>query len=1267
MSASLKVRTPGMIEPFDVLTCPLEGTNLVEASAGTGKTWNICGLYLRLLLERELPVDQILVVTFTRAATAELRERIRTRIAEMLAYVSGSATGEPDPFIAALTTSLEARGRAASGMQRLLDLALQSFDEAAILTIHGWCQRALDETSFASGRPFGVEIQPDDAELRLSVVHDFWRRHIAGDGCPAALAAWLDAKRVTPDTLAALLARRQAKPLAQVRWPADIDAPLRLDADALQSAYDAARSVWRAAREDIAASLNKGAAALYANIYKPVAIEQACAEWDTWLAHDVLMPIRWDKTKLALLSTTCLAKNTRKKLVAPTHPFFDQADALLALRHAAENRLELARLRLTRTLFDEGAAALHGRKREARIASYDDLLRTLYDALQGADGSSLAATLRRRLPVALVDEFQDTDPVQFAIFDRLYGAADAPLFLVGDPKQAIYAFRHADLHTYLQAARNAGAAWTLDENQRSTPGLVAAVNRLFDGNPRAFMLQGLDYRDVGVGAKPRKVLEDRTGVQGDLRIWTLPRWDDGAPLDRRGALDASAIATAAEIARLLNAAKAGDLTLDGDALAPQDIAVLVRTHRQGDAVKQALATLGVGSVELSQATVFKAPDAEEVERLLTAILAPGDDGLLRAALATDIIGLDANAIAALSDDESATLEYVQRFVGYREQWHGAGVSVMFRDMLAREGVAGRLLSRPDGERRFTNLLHLGELLHAAAQTHAAPDALLRWLGDQRRDDARDEVAQLRLESDRNLVHIVTIHKAKGLEYPIVFCPFLWDAFRAPGLALEGREYHDPHGAAVVDFRGEDELGPELATIKSHIKLEKCAEDLRLIYVALTRASHRAYLVAGCYARTYFGKPSARETTCGLLNWLVAGAGMAPEQWLEGGKCSPGDIDAAWARLGRDLAPHVACVPLPTHAGARVALDQPAAEALVALTAPKTIQAPWRISSFSALYHGAVAEKAAIEHDTAAEAPVDDDEAVEPDVVERFDEAVEADARIRLGAAVPARVPASAPARDLAPDDILRFPRGIGAGDCLHAVLEYIDYTDPSGWGRAIDRALREHPVSGRGASSAGEHSLLRGMIQNMLHDVMGTELVDGLRLDTVTPARRLTELAFNLPARRLGASALNAALETLGYAVGRLSFPQLDGYLNGYIDLVVEHHGRYYIVDWKSNHLGNEQADYGPSSLAAAMAQHGYHLQSLLYAVALQRYLAHRVPGYRHETHFGGTLYLFIRGVRPQWGRDDGTAMGVHFDRPDAGVLARLEAVLAAPGMGVPA
>jgi exodeoxyribonuclease V beta subunit len=262
---------------------------------------------------------------------------------------------------------------------------------------------------------------------------------------------------------------------------------------------------------------------------------------------------------------------------------------------------------------------------------------------------------------------------------------------------------------------------------------------------------------------------------------------------------------------------------------------------------------------------------------------------------------------------------------------------------------------------------------------------------------------------------------------------------------------------------------------------------------------------------------------------------------------------------------------------------------------------------------------------------------------------------------------AAPPPDLAANDILRFPRGIGAGDCLHAALERIDFTDPRGWDGAIARALREHPVSLRGVPAAAQPPLLHRMVTRMLGDVLRTELPDGIRLDAVTQARRLTELEFNLPAHELAAPALNALLHARGYAVGRLTFPHLQGYLRGFIDLVLEHDGRYYLVDWKSNHLGYTPADYAPAALDDAMAHHGYHLQSLLYAVALSRYLAHRVPGYRHDTHFGGALYVFLRGVRPGWKTADGRAAGVHFHRPDAQTLAQLDRLLQPDARKVPA
>jgi exodeoxyribonuclease V beta subunit len=1210
---------------FDVLNAPLDGVSLVEASAGTGKTWNICGLFLRLLLERGLWVKDILVVTFTNAATAELRERVRARIADMLAYVDGRSLGQPDEFVVAMTRALETRGVSRTDMRTRLDLALQSFDEAAILTIHGWCQRALALTPFTAGLPFEVDVQPDDTELRLAIVQDFWRRNVADDGCPAPIAAWLETKRVTPESLEKLLRRHLAKPLADVRWPQAIDEPFDLDADALNALFERARGTWNAERDAIIAAATKAG-----RMKRNVAL-QVASEWDAWLGRDALAYIKWKDSKLRRFSTYPLAP---KSGAASRHPFFDEADALIAARKAAEVKLEHARLRLVRMLFAEAGPALREQKRAARLAAYDDLLQNLHASLLDADGAARAEALRKRFPAALIDEFQDTDPVQFAIFDAIYGAGDASLFLVGDPKQAIYAFRNADLHTYLQAARNVKATSTLTENQRSTPRLVAAINALFGGNREAFMLDGLAYHEVHVGARKRTILDDRSGTNADLCIWRLPRWGDGTPHDRRTALDAAASATAAEISRLLRASAAGQITLDGAPLAPDDIAVLVRSHRQGDDIKRALAALGIGSVELSQATVFKSPDAEDVERVLAAILVPADDGLVRAALATELFGLDATAIATLGDDELALTSHVQRFLAYRESWLESGIGVMYRKLLANEGVATRMLARADGERRLTNLLHLGELLHTAAETHRAPDALLRWLNARRREDAGDDVAQLRLESYRNLVRIATIHKVKGLEYPIVFCPFLWDAFSRARNTIEGREYHDERGRAVVDLRSDDELGAELDAIRDRIRLEASAESVRLFYVAMTRASHRCYVVAGCYARMYKSGPSPKETVCGLLNWLVAGDGMTPEQWLDG-KCKPADIDDAWARLGTALAPHAVCSPLSMEPGERVAYDRHLDVMLSAAKPPKRIASPWRISSFSGLHDGAVSEIAASDHDALR-------------------------AVVATQAAAHRAVAAASSLGDVAADDILRFPRGVGAGDCLHAVLERIDFTASTGWDDAIARALRQHPVSLPGAPTPESNALLRRMIARMIDDVVHTQLPDGIRLDCIAGDKRLVELEFSLPAHHLDARALNDALKAAGYAVDRLTFGQLAGYLRGFIDLVFEHRSRYYVLDWKSNHLGYAPADYSPDALATAMAGHGYHLQALLYSLALTRYLARRVPGYRHGAHFGGVLYLFVRGVRPAWQNADGTAAGVHFHRPSDAMIARLDALLGA-------
>jgi exodeoxyribonuclease V beta subunit len=1252
------------VTPLDVFTCPLEGVGLIEASAGTGKTWNICGLYLRLLLEQGRDVQQLLVVTFTTAATAELRDRIRQRIVDTRTFLRGAVAASGDTFVPDLVHTLRERAQLedATMLQRL-DRALHGFDEASIFTIHGFCQRALSDAPFSAQVPLSLELVPDDSLLLQEIVHDFWRRRIAADRIDPALAAHLARKRDTPQTLMKLLKRQLAKPLADVRWPAALDAGAAAGAADLQAAHDRARRLWLADREGIVQTVLGAVSQLNANSYKDTSVQDAAAEWDAVLAstnaHHALAGKfeRW-----TLLGAQCLAEKTKKGKTTPRHPFFDAAQALIDQREAATSDVSLQRLRLIRELLEEGPRTLRDAKRQRRQVAFDDMLFNLHQRLADpAAGDALAAALRTRFPAALIDEFQDTDPLQFDIFRRIYTApagldaapgtrqaerepglerlpssddSAGPLFFVGDPKQAIYSFRNADLHTYLNARKLADAEYTLAQNQRSTEPLIDALNALFSANPQAFMLPGLDYQPVQAGAKPRQPLQDATrpgDAAAALQLWLLPPGDDNQPPMKAVARDSVARATAAEIARLVAAGRRGDITLGGRPLRAGDIAVLVRRHAQGAEVRQALSVLNVGSVELSQASIYLSPDAEELERVLSAVLEPTRERLLKAALATELLGLDAAALDALAADEAALATWVQRFATWREAWAQRGIGVLVRVLMSEVSVATRFLARPDGERRLTNLLHLAECLQQAAEEHSAPEPLLRWFQARRQDGRGDDSTQLRLESDQNLVQIVTIHKAKGLEYPIVFCPYLWDG-RLGGAAdlVEGTEYHDDTGHGVVDFRRglPDEVNDN--AVRDRIRDEQAAEALRLIYVALTRAVNRCVLVAGCYRTPAGASGSVKEGTRSVLNWLAAGQGHAPSEWLSGG----GDVDPigqAWHALAAAHPGAMTVDPLPAEPGVPLPASDAAPDTLAALPPPPRPAPPWRIGSYSGLAHGAAHDDAAIEHD------------------QRVPEEPPSTAE-----------PAPAP---LADDDVLHFPRGSAAGDALHALFEAVDFDDPARWPEAIEQVLRAHRSTlPPDRAPAPDPTRRARMLRRLLDDVLNTPLPLGtgtpLQLSSLPADRVLKEMEFHLPAGPIDAAALNRLLQALRYPMPRLAFDTLRGYLKGFIDLVLEHEGRYFVVDWKSNHLGERPQDYAAAPLAAAMAAQGYHLQHLLYSVALDRLLAQRMAGYERGRHYGGVAYLFVRGLRPGWVQPDGSPAGLYFHRPADEALDRLSALL---------
>jgi exodeoxyribonuclease V beta subunit len=682
--------------------------------------------------------------------------------------------------------------------------------------------------------------------------------------------------------------------------------------------------------------------------------------------------------------------------------------------------------------------------------------------------------------------------------------------------------------------------------------------------------------------------------------------------------------------------------------------VLVQTHKQGSLVKRVLAAWGVGSVELAQASVFGTLDAEQIERVLAAIDTPGDLRRLRAALATDWFGLDAAALwrleqaadaaegadsaqafePASSAEEADAMSWVERFSRYRTLWHERGFAVMWRTLMRELRVGERLVAGADGERRLTDVNHLAELVQARAATQPGIAPTLRWLAAQRAAGGGDD-AQLRLESDRNLVQIVTVHKSKGLEYAVVFCPFLNDgALREPpasGLP-DAREYHDEAGVAVLHYGCDDE---EAERAEREAAREQAAERARLVYVALTRAVYRCYLVAG----TYLSSRSTKESRRSVLNWLVGG-GQTFDAWLADPP-EEGALAASWQALNGGP---ITLAPLPVPPRRDPLLNEYASgRRLTARTSRRTLHDAWRIASFSSLIAaGARHERGGAELD---EARPDHDELAEAAALARSDQAALAAAE---GAAMKTPAAPAIPA-----DDILLFPRGAAAGECLHRLLELADFTDPTSWPQAIERALLERPAP----ATQEEAQRLPEMMAKFLADIVATELVPGMTLAALNPERRLNELPFLFAAPALDFAALRRLLAANGYPDTALEPGALSGFVKGFIDMIVEHDGRYWIVDWKSNHLGTTPEQYGAAALDAAMAEHAYHLQALLYTVALHRYLKARKANYDYDAHIGGYLYLFVRGVRPAW-RDGAAPAGVHARTPGRALVEALDALM---------
>ncbi|MBX9245521.1 UvrD-helicase domain-containing protein [Actinotalea ferrariae] len=1138
--------TDASAEPvFDVCGPLPQGTTMLEASAGTGKTFTIAALATRYVAEGLAELSELMLITFGRAATSELRDRVRERLVATERALRDPAVRASDD---ALLRHLADVDDAELARRRTrLTRALAQFDAATIATTHGFCQQMLTALGMAADVDHDAVLVPDQADLVDEVVDDLYLRRYVGDPEPAITIG-------------------------------------------------EARIVARAAVSD----------------------------------HDA--DLRPDDPE-------------------PGSP------AEHRVRFAAAVRAEMLR-----------------RKRARRVLDYDDLLVLLRDALTHPQtGPSAAERVRARYRVVMVDEFQDTDQVQWEILRTAFHG-HRTLVLIGDPKQAIYAFRGADVVTYLAAKGEAHATATLGRNWRSDEDVLTGLGTVLHGaalGDERIVVRPVDAQHTG------RRLEGSPPVR--LRQVTRAATGPGSALPSVGAVRAVIYAdVVAEVVRSLGA----DRLHDDDGwrpLRPGDIAVLARRNADAVAVRDALAAAGVPAVVSGLSSVFGTTAARHWLTLLTSLAQPGSSGRAAAAALTPFVGWDAARLASAPEADRDALADRLRVWAHLLAERGVATLVEATDAA---GLTERLLSTEGGERMLTDVRHIGQALHEVVVTQRlGTSALTEWLATRIAETDQDyaEERSRRLETDAAAVQVVTIHSSKGLEFPVVHVPFAWDRYAASGQPV--LKYHDDADRRLLHVGGLKDT--TYADARNRHLAEEQGEDLRLTYVALTRASSQVVM---------WWAPTKNAAT-GPLSRLLLGPrtpGVEPLPAITVPKDA--QVEAAFARIAEESGgtiTHELVTAVPT--GTRWEPPTATPPPLDVARFTRHLDTAWRRTSYSGLT--AAAHEAA--HGVADEPETTgiQDEADTPATVDPAAAVVGAvDPAAGVGtsdrAAFESLDPAWPEALRALRSPMADLPGGTTFGTLVHEVLEHVD-TDTSELDAELLRRCREASLSrGLGVDPDALAAALAPVMRTPLGDLAG-----GRTLADVAPKDRLPEMVFELPLAggEVGARAggqRGAVLRDVATLLRRhlpaddpfapyadrldsplLGTERLRGYLTGSIDAVLrvaadDGTPRHLVVDYKTNRLAPASEDltlwhYRPEAMAAAMIDAHYPLQLLLYTVALHRFLRWRQPGYDPDRHLGGGLYLFVRGMAgPTTPVVDGMPCGVMAWRPPTELVLDLSALL---------
>lgn len=1184
-------------KPLDLLNIPLSNLGLIEASAGTGKTFSITWLYLRLLLESELPVERILVVTFTDAAADELRERIRqlinwTRSFLVNTLVLDSKKENEVNQLQALLSRCAENGRDNKALFNLLTLAMESFDQAAIFTIHGWCRRIAADYALTTLNQAGKIEVDNDSSLKLKIVEDLWRQELHRG---ANNAEWLLQIFSTPEYL-----YKETKSFFY--FPVEIFLPQNPEIE-----LEVVHKKRFFATQDVIQLWNNSS---HKTLLTLLINEK------NGLSHDKDKGYHCEKVKTALLSLkewidnkslnsplpqelkiftsdffykSQLESAKKKNLPFPEHPLLD---ALLKLADIEAETLRLERARLLKFTLSQTQIELRRYEERDEKVSFDSLIGLVHEALTATTNNTFATQLRQQYPIALVDEFQDTDQRQFAIFQVLY-AQQSTLLMIGDVKQSIYRFRGGDVFVYGKARNLAEPNWyTLDANYRSEPALTSVINKLFCGEKK-FICNFIKWNDVqGRGPKNGTMLQPNVAP---LIIWHAQLSNDKSknknpviPVNKLEPVVAKAVAN--EIVHLLQEGKRGHLNLGNKAVAAGDIAVLVNKHDQAILVEQALRECKVPCTRLSRQSVYECVEAKEMLIILHSLLAPTKNSRLCAALATEIIGWNAQQISQLSENIELKNKEFERFSKFARVWHEHGPLALIESLL-REN-SSQLLGFPDGERRVANWRHLAELLNpffVAGHSHC--DQLAIFERNITNADGDNELEQLRVDTDANCVQVITIHASKGLEYPIVFAPFLWQGSRKTAK-------HPPVLCHTENFSPYIDLGSSNFSKHADIaEYEEYAEAMRITYVACTRAINRLYLV--------WGKINGAEKSpmARLLHGNPMPDSLVHNHYLQ---MDNELIAEELEKLSRNTIGAINVRPLPSSVG--------------------NWQPDLRMEKLtSQKFTGNVSETQSVHSFTRflqRDLELEQTDQYELENITQTDPLFDAD------------------------ED--NMPRGPQLGECFHAILEEIDFKtlDSNHSLTVISKAVERH----------GFDKEVESVIMEWIHATVNSELLPGLRLAYLCKNKRISEMEFHFALYSESPHELhNLAQRFPDYAdalsILTSSSSSLEGWMHGYIDLVVEHAGRYFVVDYKSNYLGNEEDAYAADRLATTISRHRYDAQALIYEVALHRYLTQRLNDrYNAEKMLGGALYVFVRGIDVAI-----PGSGIHFMQPPVALILALD------------